>query len=296
MSLSSNQRLVVFGCGYVGSAVALRAQGQGLQVTALTRNSATAEMLRHRGIETIVGDLGSDDWHGQVPGSPAYILNCVSSGDPTLEGYRRSYLQGMESIAKWTRRAPAAGTLVYTSSTSVYPQGGGVAVDETAATVHDENSERAKILLAAEEALRRGSFGISRWFVLRLAGIYGPGRQHFLDQVRAGEVSGQAETHLNLIHRDDIVGAIFACFEAPAHVRNEVFNAVDDAPAGRGEIATWLANALGVPPPDFTAVPSSPRRGITPDRIILNRKLRSTLAWQPSFPTFREGYANLLSP
>ena len=87
------------------------------------------------------------------------------------------------------------GTLVYTSSTSVYSQGGGVQVDETVPATGA--SERAQLLLDAEARLKSNAGACARWFVLRLAGIYGPGRHHLLEQVRAGEVSGTAEHHLN---------------------------------------------------------------------------------------------------
>jgi nucleoside-diphosphate-sugar epimerase len=207
-----------------------------------------------------------------------------------VEGYRHSYVEGMASILAWTQRAGPAGTLIYTSSTAVYPQGEGATIDETAAT---GGGERAAVLLAAEERLRAAGAG-GRWFILRLAGIYGPGRHHFVTQVREGEMSGHAGQHLNLIHRDDAAEAIRACCTAPADVRNEIFNVVDDSPATKAEIGGWLARELRVAPPRFTGEPAGPRRTVTPDRIIANAKLK-TLGWRPRYPTFREGCAHFLS-
>jgi nucleoside-diphosphate-sugar epimerase len=195
----------------------------------------------------------------------------------------------MGSILAWAQRAGAAGTLIYTSSTSVYPQGEGATIDETAAT---GGGERATVLLAAEERLRAAG---ARWFILRLAGIYGPGRHHFVTQVREGEMSGYAGQHLNLIHRDDTAAAIWACFTAPADVRNEIFNVVDDGPATKAEIGAWLAHELRVVPPRFTGEPAGPRRTVTPDRLIANGKLKARLGWRPRYPTFREGCAHFLS-
>lgn len=290
MSSLAGKRLVIFGCGYVGSAVALDALARGARVTALTRNASAALALREQGVETVVADLAGDDWQGQIFPAPDFVLNCVSSGGSGLESYRHSYVDGMRAIVAWAGRHGAVGTFVYTSSTSVYPQGGGVVVDENAPTPAGGTGDRAGLLVAAEEQLRRSEGACGRWFVLRLAGIYGPGRQHLVDQLRRGEVAGTGERHLNLVHRDDIVGAILACFAAVPSVANEVFNVVDDAPTPKAEIVAWLAATLGVPPPRFTGDPISAQRAMTPDRIISNGKLKARLDWRPRHPTFREGY------
>jgi nucleoside-diphosphate-sugar epimerase len=288
----------------VGSAVARDAIARGLRVSALTRNAAKAVLLREAGVETVVADLAGDDWHDQVPATPDLALNCVSSGGGGDAGYRRSYAAGMESIVAWAKRRGPVGTLVYTSSTSVYPQGGGAVVDESAA--NDANTERGLILLEAEARLRAaGETALSstgaaepacweRWFILRLAGIYGPTRQHLVEQVRKGEMSGIGSHHLNLIHRDDIVTAVWACFTAPAAVRNEICNVADDGAATKAEMAAWLAARLGLPPPRFTGEPAEGRRAVTPDRVIANAKLKKVLGWQPQFPTFREGLGAVL--
>lgn len=289
---SSPQRLVVFGCGYVGSAVARWAVARGWHVTALTRNPRTAAWLEELGAAPIVADLASDTWHAAIAGAPAFALNCVSSGGGGLEGYRHSYLAGMESIAAWSQSRGAPGTVVYTSSTSVYPQGGGARVDETAPT--DGASDRGQILLAAEAVLRT-RVACRRWFVLRLAGIYGPDRHHLLEQIRTGVVAGSGDHRLNLIHRDDIVGAIAACFEAPAEVPGGVFNVADDGAAPKREIVAWLAARLGLPSPTFSGEPAGGRRAVTPDRVIDASRARGVLGWRPTYSTFREGYGSLLS-
>lgn len=287
------KRLVIFGCGYVGSEIARQAIEQGLRVTALTRNEGKALELRAAGVETVVADLASDGWHGNIAGAPDFALDCVSSGGAGLDGYRRSYLDGMNSILAWARQRGPIGSLVYTSSTSVYPQGDGARVDESAPTAGA--SDRGQILLEAEAALRASAGACARWFVLRLAGIYGPGRHALLEKLRAGEVPGRGEHRLNLAHRDDICAAVWRALGAPPAIRNEIFNVADDAAAQKDEVANWLAARLGIAPPRFTESAGAGRRPVTPDRIIANGKLRATLGWRPRYPTFREGYENILS-
>lgn len=293
MDSFAGKRLVVFGCGYVGAAVARWADDVGLEVTALTRNPATALLLRETGLHTVVGDLAGAAWHDEIPGGPEFVVDCVSSGGGGVEAYRHSYLAGMESILAWARRRGAVGTFVYTSSTSVYSQGDGASVDETAPTT--ARSERAEVLIETEARLQAAADAARRRFVLRLAGIYGPGRHHLLDQVRGGEVAGRGEHRLNLVHRDDIVAAIAGCCQARPEVTGGVFNLADDGPTPKREVVAWLAAELGVPVPRFTGEPAAGRNQTTPDRIILNGKVRAVLGWRPRYPTFREGYAKMLS-
>src|SRR5437868_4846656 len=127
----SGKRLVIFGCGYVGSELAREGLVRGLRVCALTRNEAKAIALRSAGVDVVLADLAADDWHARIEGGPDFAVNCVSSGGAGLAGYRRSYVDGMDSILRWARTRGAVGTLAYTSSTSVYPQDGGGRVDET---------------------------------------------------------------------------------------------------------------------------------------------------------------------
>lgn len=264
-----------------------------MKVVALTRNPGTALLLREVGLSTVVADLAGSAWHDEIPGAPEFAVDCVSSGGGGVEAYRRSYVDGMESILAWARSKGRIGTLVYTGSTSVYPQGDGGRVDESLPAA--ARNERAQLLLETETRLAGAGDAVGRHFILRLAGIYGPGRHHLLEQVQSGAVSGRGQHHLNLIHRDDIVTAIAACLAAPETVANEIINLADDGAATKAEIVTWLASTLGVAAPTFTGEPAAGRTTGTPDRVILNSKAKTLLGWNPRYPTFREGYAKLLS-
>lgn len=297
MTPPPDDRLVIFGCGYVGSAVARQAVARGFRVTALTRNPATAEALRAQGVEVLVTDLSNSAWHARIAGGARYVLNTVSAGGGGIEGYRHSYVEGTRSIVAWAQTRGAAGTIVYTSSTSVYPQGGGAVVDERAS--HDGVGERGELLLEAERLLLP-DMGVppvsaARCFILRLAGIYGPDRHQLLDQVRTGIVAGRGEHRLNLIHRDDICAAIWSAFDAPPEAGSDVFNVADDRPAPKAEVADWLAQRLNLPAPKFTGQPAGTRRSVTPDRVISNAKIKRVLGWRPRFPDYRAGYENILS-
>lgn len=291
-SVSPRGQIVVFGAGYVGEAVCRHARERGLEVTALTRNPVKAAALSAFGVKTVIADLASEAWHSQVPEAPDYVVNCVSSGGGGISGYRLSYLEGARSLIVWAKAKSARGTLVYTGSTSVYPQGAGTRVDEASSTTPPA-SENAGILLETETLLQTWP---GRTFVLRLSGIYGPGRHHLLDQMRAGsaELPGRGEHRLNLIYRDDIVDAIWRALTAPAAVGGQTLNLSDDGSAPRQDVVGFLAKRLGVAVPRFTGEASGGRRAVVPDRFIANARVKEVLGWEPRFPTFREGYAAIL--
>ena len=297
MGSLQGKRLVIFGCGYVGSAVARAAVAAGAQVEALTRNPEKALTLRSQGLsKVVVAELSASDWHGQIEGGADFVVNCVSSGGGP-DGYRRSYLQGMASMIAWAAKGRMpVGTVLYTSSTSVYPQGGGAVVEETAPA--DGATANGKVIRESEILLETVSAAACwRWFVLRLAGIYGPGRHHLFNQLREGvtELGGSGAHRLNLIHRDDIVSAVLACLTAPEGIGSQVFNVADTAPAAREEVVRWLAGQLKRPMPVFDGVPGTRRGGEPmPDRVISSSKIQRVLGWRPLYADYRAGFGAIL--
>lgn len=287
----AQKQLLVFGAGYVGGAVARAFLEAGGRVSAITRNPEKAAWLERSGVSPIVADIVGGDWAAQVPAAPDFVLNCVSSGGGGVENYRRSYLEGTREIIDWGQSTGQRGHLIYTGSTSVYPQGGGVWVDESMPA--NATEERSVILRETETLVGQWS---GSWSVLRLAGIYGPVRHHLLNGLRAGNesVPGQAETQLNLVHRDDIVSAILLAFANPMKSNGRIFNVADDGRATKSEVVNWLADQLKCPRPVFSGKSALGRRLHMPNRVISNRLIKAELGWTPKFSTFREGYRSIL--
>lgn len=292
----ANKRLVIFGCGYVGSALAREALATGARVEALTRNPEKAAALRAMGLaRVVVADLATLDWHPQLDAGPDFVVNTVSSGGP--ENYRRSYVGGMKSIGAWAAGGPRpVGTFVYTSSTAVYPQGGGATVDEMAEA--PGSTPNGAVIRESEIILQNAPPAVcARHYILRLAGIYGPGRHHLLDQLREGAttLNGSGAHRLNLAHRDDIVAAILACLQAPATVGSGIFNVADNAPAMRADVVAWLARKLGRPVPGFDGSTTSRRGGAPmPDRVISSGKIQRELGWRPRYADYKAGFGEIL--
>lgn len=303
--------MIILGCGYIGTALARQALAAGEPVEALTRNTAKAEELRALGVApVVVANLASADWHPLLNASDARIVNCVSPAGAGVEGYRHSFLEGAESIGRWLEDSvgqgrPPARELVFTSSTGVYPQTDGGWVDEATPMEWAALSSVGAVLREAEQKILNIPRGaLHRAWILRLGGLYGPDRHQLLDSLRSGEKTfpGGGDHWVNLLHRDDAVGAIKVCLQASNEIPGGIFNAVDDEPVLKRELVTWLANQLGINVAEIqftegTSTRSAHRRGSSgkiPHRRIANLHLREVLGWRPLRRSYREGYASIM--
>jgi nucleoside-diphosphate-sugar epimerase len=292
-------RVLIIGTGYVGLPLAAELSRRGHEVFGLRRDAAGAPALTATGIQPIIADITHPAELAKLPSDFDWVVNCVASGGGGAEDYRRTYLHGMRNVIDWLaprRRDAGAPTLrlVYTSSTSVYGQNDGSLADEKSST--EPMTETARVLLETEGALLNAAH--ERNFaaiVLRVAGIYGPGRGHWFKQFLNGEarLEGKGERFLNMIHRDDVIGGIIAALERETN--GEIYNAVDDEPVSQFDLFSWLAASLGKRMPEAAAenVEATRKRGITNKRIS-NHKLKNQLGYSFKYPTFREGYADAI--
>jgi nucleoside-diphosphate-sugar epimerase len=162
-------------------------------------------------------------------------------------------------------------------------------VDEQSSAVGA--SETSKVLVETEMLLRE--MGREKHFpalILRASGIYGPGRGHLFQQFVKGEatIAGNGERRINMIHRDDLAGAIVAALERGRN--GEIYNASDDEPVSQLDFFKWLAQELKRPlPPVRSDEDVMRKRGVTNKRVS-NSKLKLELGYAFTFPTYREGY------
>ncbi len=285
--------VLILGCGYVGTALAVELLKLGIRVGALTRNTDQAATLKALGLdEVVVCDLDSFEWHNQFKLSYTSVVNCVSSAGGGVDGYRKSYLEGQRALLEWASQR-ALKVIAYTSSTSVYPQFSGEWVDEESTT--EPRSETSEILLAAEDLLLKSAVNCDRKYVLRLAGIYGPKRHYLVDQLRAGvgALPGRGDYYLNLIHLEDILSALIRILSTAHSGPGGVYNLSDGAPLLKEELLKSLAKKMGVQCPKFDPkLKSSRMRG---KRQIANRRISNTkfveaTGWSPAYRGALDGY------
>lgn len=206
------------------------------------------------------------------------------AGDPALTAYR-----AVIETAPLRR-------VVYLSTIGVYGDHGGAWIDEKAATAPVSGRNQARVL--AERDWVALATPARRVWVLRLAGIYGPGRSP-VDKLRRGEARrivkpGQV---FNRIHVEDIGRAIAACLRSDAP--GGLVNVSDDEPAPPQDVTTYAAALLGVEPPPETPFE---RADFSPmalsfwgqNKRVSNRKLREELGVALAYPTYREGLRSLI--
>ncbi|HEU5122874.1 MAG TPA: SDR family oxidoreductase [Verrucomicrobiae bacterium] len=282
-------RVLIVGCGYVGLPLGAELARLGHDVFGLRRHATDEEDLIRSGIKPLYADITDAAALSGLAHEFDWVVNCVASGGGSAEDYRRTYLLGTRHLLDWLQPAPRK--FIYTSSTSVYGQNDGSVVTETDAA--SPAAETAKILIETETLLLNAASEKNfPAIILRLAGIYGPGRGYWLRQFLNGEARMESEGDriLNMIHRDDVVGAILAALENAN--AGSIVNVTDNEPATQRTVFEWLANTLGRPLPETASndTSSARKRGATNKRVS-NFKLRHELQYQLKFPTFREGFA-----
>jgi nucleoside-diphosphate-sugar epimerase len=188
-------------------------------------------------------------------------------------------------------------TVVYLSTIGVYGDHQGTWVDETSPC--RPVSQRARQRVEAENAWRAfaAETGVPL-AIVRLAGIYGPGRGPF-EKIRRGGARrivkpGQV---FNRIHVDDIAAIVDAAFAQRA---DGIFNGADDEPAPPEEVLAHAARLLGLPPPpeiafeDAEMTPMA-RSFYGENKRVRNEKIKSELGVRLAHPTYREGLAAILA-
>lgn len=282
---------LVFGAGFSALAAidALRARNPGAVISGTTRDADKAARLQALGITPHIFAGEIDAALEAAIFAATHILISIApdaTGDPVLK-----------AAAPLIASAENLGWIGYYSTIGVYGDADGAWIDETFPT----RAVNARIgwRLDAESgwtalAARRGV----PLAVLRLAGIYGPGRSAF-DKLRAGTARrivkpGQV---FNRIHSADI-GAITA--RAAEQRLSGVFNLTDDEPSPPQDVVTHAAGLLGVAPPpeaDFETAALSPmaRSFYAGNRRVRNDAVRAALGYRFLYPSYREGLAAILA-
>lgn len=276
--------VLVAGCGWLGSEVARALVQRGDRVTGIRRDPARAAALRPLGVEPLALDLSAPGALARIPPVDA-IVACQAAGADGVEAYRAAYVEANRTLLSAAERT-GAGAFVYTGSTGVFGQRDGSEVDE--ATPPAPASPTAEVLVEAERLVLAAAARGLRASVLRLSGLYGPGRTGILERVRTGRLAlGPGDgAWMNFCHREDAVAFVLAALERATP--GAVLHGSDASPSRRREVVEWIARRLGIEPHRDGGSPPGP------DRRILSAATRKALGVSLSFPSFREGLAPFL--
>lgn len=283
--MSGSPSVLIAGCGDVGCRLASRLLNEGWRVFGLRRSVAALPP----GVLPVVADLAQSQCPADWPDGPLdYLVYCAAASESSERGYRAAYVDGLRHVLGWLReRGQTPRRVLFVSSTSVYGQQGGEWVDETSPVEPEGYSGR--ILLEAEQLLLAGEWPAS---VVRLTGIYGPGRAWLINQVRQGyRVASEPPLYGNRIHADDAAGLLAFLLQADlrGQALESLYIGVDDCPAPLHEVVAWLRDYLGV---SHWAAEASIRRAGS--KRCRNGRARA-LGWVPHYADYRQGYAALLA-
>ena len=244
--------MIVAGAGYLGRHVLRLAPGaRGLALHAAPPLVTACDL----------GDLPSlQAWARSLPENlrhPEAVIHCASSGRGGAEAYRRVFVDGCRNLLETFPES----RLLFTSSTSVYHQTDGQAVTEESPT--EPGRETSRLLLEAEKAVT-GSGGT----VVRLAGLYGPGRDAHLEKLLAGTavIEDGGGRIVNRIHRDDAARALLHLAALPG-AAGEIFNATDNRPLTQRDLYAALAEKRSRPLPPEGPRPQGRKRAWTSKRV-----------------------------
>ncbi len=239
-STALTMRIAIIGCGYVGSALGKVLAASRHDVVGTTTTSSRVEELRPLGVRPELLDIADVGRLHQILGDREVVYLTLAPGQRGVD-YRDVYLAAAESLIKATTNTPVR-RIIHTSSTRVYGHDDGTWVDESSPT--GPMDENGRVLLQTEETLLQQS-PTTVVTVLRLGGIYGPGRD-YARRIRslAGTKRSDGDLYGNLIHLDDIVGALVALLDVAYH---GVLNLVDDRPEQRRILYDRILNEAGLP-------------------------------------------------
>ncbi len=274
--------VVIAGCGDLGTETGLRFAALGHRVIGLRRS---ADKLP-REIEGQSVDLTEEV--PVLPSDTSIVMIAMSPDARSVEGYQAAYIESVRRVMAAIRRDCAVPPRVlYVSSTAVYGVDDGSWVDTS--TPADPTAATAIVLREAEQALLEQ---MPEATILRLAGIYGPGRTRQIDRIRDGvETMSRERRFTNLIHRDDAAAAIVH-LTTMSDKPETVYIGVDDCPSEQSKIVEFLARSLDLPVPPLET--ETDRIGRGRGKRCRNTTLRAS-GFAFTYPSYREGYAALVS-
>lgn len=274
--------VLIAGCGDVGCALASLLKADGHEVWGLRR---CVEKLPP-GITPVRCDLGEPIDPDSLPSRIDQVVFAPTPGARDESAYRLVFLTGLKGLlTALQNNAHPVSRLIFVSSTSVYGQSAGELVDERSAT--EPATFSGRVLVEAENIARRSTIAS---LVLRLSGIYGPGRRGLINRVKSGATCAEWPLHYtNRIHRDDCAAVLrhLLTLKHPART----YLGVDDEPASLCAVMDWMASELGVDKPARCNEPNGPE---TTGKRCQNTLLKAS-GYEFKYPNFRLGYTDLLS-
>lgn len=284
--------VLIVGCGAIGRRVAALCQAEGQSVTGLVQRAASAAQLQATGVRPWQADLDAAATlaSGQFAGRQIYYFApppAPGETDPRMANFLATIVD--DDLPQ---------RIVYISTTGVYGNCGGAWITE--AQPVNPRSARGKRRLDAENSLRVGSArtGVPV-VILRVPGIYGPGRLPLERLKKSLPVLREEEApYSNRIHAEDLARICVAAMQRG--IPGAVYNVADNQPTTMSHYFNQIADASGLPRPPAVSLAEA-RTALTPamlsfieeSRRIDNRKLREELGVKLLYPDLASGLESI---
>jgi nucleoside-diphosphate-sugar epimerase len=296
-------KILIIGCGAIGSKLAEVLSSQGHQVTGLKRNPpATVSGC----INYVTADISSTEDLMRLDADFTHAYFIVSPDGRNEQSYRSVYEAGLNNLLA---KLPRTNWFMI-SSTSVYGQSQGEWVDEQ--SIAEPGNMTSQLIRQAEQTVMELNPDNC---VVRFSGIYGPGREYLLRlALQTPEIQQTPPYFTNRIHQQDCVGVLSFLLEQrlAGKVLAQCYLASDDDPAPTWEVMTWLAQQLKCKPPtarNSISVSTDQERiraTFKSDARLLsfgaevgmnkrcdNHKLKS-FGYEFQYPSYKDGYLELI--
>ncbi|WFB36065.1 NAD-dependent epimerase/dehydratase family protein [Kiritimatiellota bacterium B12222] len=278
-------RILVAGTGFTGSRILHQLMSSGHEVWGLNRQGRC-----EGGFPVLPGDVLAEKGLASLsvlPEMDLLISTLSGTGQQDPAAYRSVYVDGPRRIMDQLRwRAEREAWML--GSTGVYGMRDGAWVDEE--TEVEPMHRNGEVQVAAEEALRNAA---DRCSILRLSGLYGPGRTRLIRQALRKRPYLKAEIWSNQIHADDVAGLVTFLVDRDA-AAPELLLVSDKEPAQRQEIFSWIRQEMnlleGVYDEDHSL-----RAGADRGNKRINSQKMQALGYPLRYPTFRQGLKPLLN-
>lgn len=272
-------KVAILGCGYTGRVLARRLVERGNPVRATTTSETHLSQLAALGVEPFL--LRTDNPASLERGlsdAEAIFHLAPPDSDPDPAELARSFAKAV---------SPSLKVFVYGSTTGVYGDHGDAWVDED--TAPNAPHARGQRRLDTEEALRAAGLPLK---VVRIAGIYGPGRTLRSAIQREALILVEGAPSTSRVHVEDLARLLEAMLkpEAPA-----LAIACDEEPAPTIDVARYTCALLGRPAPspvtleEAKRVLSATAREMRLGGHRCRSKVRLGLVGALEYPTYREG-------
>ena len=284
MASSTSPKVLIVGYGDLGREVARQLAQDGIKAVGVRRSAnANTDNANSQDVTVISADV-SQPLSIAILASiePEIIVYCVAASGQSDAEYKAAYVDGLRNVLATQQHNLQLKHVFFVSSTRVYGQDTDELLDESIpALPADFGGER---LLEAEQLLQTLSCDAT---VLRLSGIYGPGRLRMLNLAKSPDNWPRQNIWSNRIHRDD--AAAFIVFLVRRVLAGEdvrdCYIVTDSKPVPQYEVLEWLAEQLQTG--KAKALPASGGKR-------LNNKALLASGFKMQYPDYQAGYKTLL--